>query len=1213
MIRIYFLFLLILTYSELLIAQDDTVKWVASWGDDINGNGKSNSPYKTIQKALSELDSGTILFRITENIDTFREEVIIDGKQNITIRGHGPGNQFIIFDGTSDLSDFIWTDQGNNIFKTTIDTIIWQLFLDGEEMVMARWPNAQFTDKSIYSWDTWAQGDESLSSNGTVVVDSEFHDMSTLSGALDTAHAILNLGSFRTWNSKIDHTQENSFTYDRSIPDAQYKDKHHYFFVEGDFDLLDTINEWYHNPQTGELWVMTDGTNPNELEVKGKTSTYSINIKNSNNITIENLFFFSSTIKVASSENIIIQDCNFAFPSTSKRMIGDLGTPDATTIGISGASNKVNNSIFRRNLFSYTDGDAIRVYGDNNRIENNIFQYIDYSVSELPGLMVSFYINGDKNIFTKNSINNVQASATLTPGERSEFSYNKVTKTGALQSDGSVFQGTRNYVADSKVHHNYIYNTPKLALRYDAPGDDPLAAGQRGKMYNNVAINTSGIMVKGDYHYIANNTVIGSYKNGMIILDEENSNSNTYTRNNLVDKLSGHRSISNYEDKDGDGFPDYPIPGTSSNNWNGWDSVKTNYNDELSIDNTIYSLIDSLTLMPLEGSPLIDGGKFIDSIPQEVVGTSPDIGAYEYGGELWKAGVEGWFARHYPWSFMKNIPETILKSSNSNLYEDSTIIEITVKLINGAHNEDIIINIDTINKIGFANYGRDWIIIYNNDTIYNPNKDLIWLKGEDSITLNIHPVSDNIYEKDESLIAGISGISAISRVIPLSTGIYGTLYDDDPMPTASASFSIDSISENSETKNIKLMLSNPSKFDIKLGLSVEDSPFVPEDLAKNKKDFLLDVDTLVFPALSTEQEFNITSIQDDEIEGNELAVINIESEKDSIYLSVSVVIIDDEQKLPSVNLSVSPSEIFEDGGITTVSASLSATYNKNVTVNLSISGTASGDSTDYILDSQTIIILAGDTIGSTTISAVQDADDEGNETIILDIKSVTNGTENGVQQKIITIIDDDNNTPIPTVTLLVSPDTIPEFDGLSTIYAILSSVSDENVTVSLSSSGTAAGEGVDYKLSSKIITINAGDSSGTSTVSTVKDNIEENDETIILDIISVINGNENGIQQKYITIIDDDKPLPLQIENKRILERIFPNPANNKIRINSNKTLNIKNITFIDFEGKIFKPKNVYINSSFTDIDISNLKNGIYILNIELDKEVLKVKIVIDR
>ena len=126
---------------------------------------------------------------------------------------------------------------------------------------------------------------------------------------------------------------------------------------------------------------MTNGTNPNDLEVKGKTSTYSFDIRNSKNITIENLFFFSSTVKVSSSENIVIQDCNFAFPSTSKRMIGDLGTPEATSLGISGASNKVNNSTFRRNLFFYTDGDALRVFGDNNMVENNIFQYIDYADS----------------------------------------------------------------------------------------------------------------------------------------------------------------------------------------------------------------------------------------------------------------------------------------------------------------------------------------------------------------------------------------------------------------------------------------------------------------------------------------------------------------------------------------------------------------------------------------------------------------------------------------------------------------------------------------------------------------------------------------------------------------------------------------------------------------------------------------------------------------
>ncbi len=634
----------LLLFSTQIFSQSENTIYVSPEGNDDN-DGSVNSPFKTISKAVNSINSGTII--LLDGI--YKEEVLINNKSNIIIKGDNYGNPVI--DGTINLSDYNWDHIGNNIYKTSIDTAIWQLFIENNEMVMARWPNAQFSDKSIYSWDTWAEGDEVNSGNGILVFDNSKSFYSALDYDLDTAHAILNIGSFRTWNRKIQFSQSSDFFTYENVPNGQYKDKHHYFFVEGDLDLLDTLNEWYHNPSSGELWLMTDGTNPNDLEVKGKVSTYSFEIKDSDQITIENLSFFSSTVKVYSTENFILQDCNFAFSSTSKRMIGDLSTPEATSIGISGSANKVNNSIIRRNLFEYTDGDALRVYGDNNRIENNFFQYIDYSVAELPGLMVTLFINGDQNTITKNTIENVQASATVIPGERSTFSYNKVTKTGALQSDGSVFQGTRNFVAESEVHHNYIYNTPKLALRYDAPGDDPTAAGQKGKMYNNVAINTSGIMVKGDFHYITNNTVIGSNKNGMIILDEENSNLNTFTQNNLVDKLSGHRSMSNYEDKDRDGSPDYPIPGTSSNNWNGWDSVKTTYNNESNIDNTIYKLIDSVTLMPLEGSPLIDAGISIESIPQEIVGSAPDIGAYEFGEEKWEPGIEGWVPDFYPWSF----------------------------------------------------------------------------------------------------------------------------------------------------------------------------------------------------------------------------------------------------------------------------------------------------------------------------------------------------------------------------------------------------------------------------------------------------------------------------------------------------------------------------------------------------------------------------------
>ena len=96
--RILFIFLFLIT--NIFAKAADTVKWVAPWGNDA-GSGESSSPYKTLNKALSELDSGTIMFRATDNISVFREEVIIDGKENITIKGYDAGNlgnRYIIFD-----------------------------------------------------------------------------------------------------------------------------------------------------------------------------------------------------------------------------------------------------------------------------------------------------------------------------------------------------------------------------------------------------------------------------------------------------------------------------------------------------------------------------------------------------------------------------------------------------------------------------------------------------------------------------------------------------------------------------------------------------------------------------------------------------------------------------------------------------------------------------------------------------------------------------------------------------------------------------------------------------------------------------------------------------------------------------------------------------------------------------------------------------------
>ena len=67
------------------------------------------------------------------------------------------------------------------------------------------------------------------------------------------------------------------------------------------------------------------------------------------------------------------------------------------------------------------------------------------------------------------------------------------------------------------------------------------------------------------------------------------------------------------------------------------------------------------------------------------------------------------------------------------------------------------------------------------------------------------------------------------------------------------------------------------------------------------------------------------------------------------------------------------------------------------------------------------------------------------------------------------------------------------------------------------------------------------------------------------------------------------------------------------LRISLDERYSIEDISFIDVVGKKHNPKNITRNSTYTDVNISNLDEGIYILNIQVDKEVLKVKVVINR
>jgi len=224
-----------------------------------------------------------------------------------------------------------------------------------------------------------------------------------------------------------------------------------------------------------------------------------------------------------------------------------------------------------------------------------------------------------------------------------------------------------------------------------------------------------------------------------------------------------------------------------------------------------------------------------------------------------------------------------------------------------------------------------------------------------------------------------------------------------------------------------------------------------------------------------------------------------------------------------VTLSLAGSPMAEAAGEATVTATLSEISANEVTVNLEFSGTATLTD-DYTRSGASISIPAGNLTGSITLKAVQDTLYEvPAETIVVDIGTVDNALENGTQQVTATITDDDPVPPDVTLSLAGSP--MAEAAGEATVTATLSGTSLNAVTVNLEFSGTATLTD-DYTRSGASISIPAGSLTGSITLTAVQDAIYENpDETIVVDISTVLNATESGAQQVTATISDDD-PIP---------------------------------------------------------------------------------------
>ena len=210
--------------------------------------------------------------------------------------------------------------------------------------------------------------------------------------------------------------------------------------------------------------------------------------------------------------------------------------------------------------------------------------------------------------------------------------------------------------------------------------------------------------------------------------------------------------------------------------------------------------------------------------------------------------------------------------------------------------------------------------------------------------------------------------------------------------------------------------------------------------------------------------------------------------------SVSVTVNDDEGES---TLSIdSPSVTEGNNGTTTLTfkVTLAPASAGVVSVEYADAGTGTATSaTDYAaITSGTLTFAAGDTEKTVTVTVNGDTTDEPNETIVLRLSSPSNARLTGGAQTLDgtgTINDDD---ALPTVTLALSPATIDEDGGATTVTATLSHPSSQAVTLTVAAAPVDPAVAGDFTLSGATLTIAAGvtASAGTVTITAVDNAVD---------------------------------------------------------------------------------------------------------------------------
>jgi len=368
-----------------------------------------------------------------------------------------------------------------------------------------------------------------------------------------------------------------------------------------------------------------------------------------------------------------------------------------------------------------------------------------------------------------------------------------------------------------------------------------------------------------------------------------------------------------------------------------------------------------------------------------------------------------------------------------------------------------------------------------------------------------------------ALIALVAACSFRSGALPDNTD---AAPDGPPPITIGFANVANSTDEEAGTAQVRVILSQAATEAITVSFAVTGGS------ASRPSDFLLNDGTLTFAPGDVEETIDITIGPDGEAEPDETIILTLTNPSGGAMLAIDVhTLTIGMNTLPRVTFSNMMSNAQETVAASGVNVVLDKPSQLTTSVELTVmSGTATGGGTDYTIQSTTITFNPGETSIPVPLAVVNDAMDEDNETVTLELATPTNIVVGTTSTTTHTIEDED---AAPTVSFAATGQRQNEGSGTVMIAVSLSAVSGKSVDVpfSISGSSTATGGGVDYSVNTTSpLAFPAGTMSVNIAIPLVDDTAIEGTETVIINL-GTPNPSTNatlGTQPTYTLQIGDN-------------------------------------------------------------------------------------------